>query len=257
MLRGLALREARQRLLSSLLRRPSLCPYVERNGISRDHFRNNPKWQEAFDTVRSGADIPALVVSNPTCETAHLWRLGVEMSASAMLSLARQIVASIRAEEATAEVAETAAKSSTVVKPEDGHRAEAEVVDVSVNRRSTAKPELVAAAEAITAKVGAVEPDGPQHGIATNEAKLALSTAPRSPTVAAKLVEAMRFLRDELQGEVAATVIETRARRAGIAIKTLKRARAKLGIVSRRDGFGPHGKFYLSLPWDHSGPTDA
>src|SRR5205807_5676264 len=113
MLRGLALREARQRLLSSLLRRPSLCPYVERNGISRDHFRNNPKWQEAFDTVRSGADIPALVVSNPTCETA----LGVEMSASAMLSLARQIVASIRAEEATAEVAETAAKSSPVVKP--------------------------------------------------------------------------------------------------------------------------------------------
>jgi hypothetical protein len=62
-LRGLALRHARQRLLSSLLRRPSLCPYVERNGITRDHFRNNPKWQEAFDMVRDGADIRTMPLS--------------------------------------------------------------------------------------------------------------------------------------------------------------------------------------------------
>jgi hypothetical protein len=255
-LRGLPLRQAKQRLLSSLLRRPSLFPYVERNGISRDHFRNHPEWQEAFDMVRSGTDIPALVVSNPTCETAHLWRLGVELSASAMLSLARQVVASVRAEDAAAEVAETAPKSSTV-EPENGHRAEAEVVDVSVNRRSTIKPELVTAAEAVTARVGAVQPDGQRRGIATKEPKLVPPTAPRSRTPAGKLAEAMSFLRDELQGEVAAAVVEVHARKAGIAIKTLKRARAKLGIVSRRDGFGPRGKFYLSLPWDHSGPTGA
>src|SRR5713101_697204 len=90
-LRGLALRQARQRLLSSLLRQPSLWPYVEPSGINRDHFRNNPKWQEAFDMVRGGADISALVVGDPTCETTHLWRLGIEMDAGAMLSLARQI----------------------------------------------------------------------------------------------------------------------------------------------------------------------
>jgi hypothetical protein len=251
----LALRQAKQRLLCTLLRRPSLWPYVEPSGINRRHFCNNRKWQEAFDVVRGGADIPALVAADPTSETAHLWDLGFEMDAGAMFSLARQIVASVRAEDAAAEVAKTAPRSSTVIEPEDGHRAEAEVVDVSVNRRSIPKPVSVTVAEVVTAS--AVEPDGPRHGIATNEAKLAPSTAPRSRTPAGKLAEAMRFLRAELQGEVEATVIETRARRVGIAIKTLKRARAKLGIVSRRDGFGPRGKFYLSLRWDHSGPTGA
>jgi hypothetical protein len=229
---------------------------VEPSGIGCCHFANNPKWQEAFDMVRSGADIPALVVGNPTCETAHLWQLGVEMSASAMLSLARQIVASVRAEEA-AEVAETAPRSTRVVEPEDGHRAEPKVIDVSVDARPTAKTELLTAAEATTSRVGAVQPDGQRRGIATKEPKLVPPTTSRSRTPAGKLAEAMSFLRDELRGEVAAAEIETRARKAGIAIKTLKRARAKLGIVSRRDGFGAAGKFYLSLPGDHSGPTGA
>jgi hypothetical protein len=60
---------------------------------------------------------------------------------------------------------------------------------------------------------------------------------PLADPPAGKLAEAMSFLRDELQGEVAADVVEAHTRKAGIAIKTLKRARAKLGIVSRRDGF--------------------
>ncbi len=231
-LRRLALRQAKQRLLCALLRRPSLWPNVEPSGIGCCHFANNPKWQEAFDMVRNGADIPSLIALNPTCETARLWGLGIEMDADKMLSLARQIVASVRAEEA-AEVAETAPRSSTV-EPEDGHRAKAEVVDVSVNRRSTAKPELVTAAETVTAKVGVVEPDGHWHGIATKEPKLVPPTTSRSRTPAGKLAEAMSFLRDELRGEVAAAEIETRARKAGIAIKTLKRARG-----------------------DHSGPTGA
>ena len=165
------------------------------------------------DIVRSGADIPALVVDNPTCETANVWRLDVEMDAGAMLNLAHQVVVSVHAEEAAAEVAVPAPRSS-----------------------------------------GAVQPDGQRHGFGPKEPKLVPSTARRAPTLAAKLSTAMRFLRDELQGEVAATVIETRARRAGIAIKTLKRARAKLGIVSRRNGFGARGKFFLSLPWDDSRP---
>jgi hypothetical protein len=38
------------------------------------------------------------------------------------------------------------------------------------------------------------------------------------------------------------------AKRAGISEANLKRARQKLGIVSKRDGFGPGPKFYLSLP---------
>jgi GNAT superfamily N-acetyltransferase len=252
----LALRQAKQRLLCTLLRRPSLWPYVEPSGINRRHFCNNRKWQEAFDVVRGGADIPALVAADPTSETAHLWDLGFEMDAGAMFSLARQIVLSVRAEEAAAEIAETARRSGAVVHTEDSRQAKATVIDVSVERPAT-KPELVAAAEVPTARVGAVRPDAQRHGIAAKEPKLVPRTAPRSRTPAGKLAEAMSFLRDELQGEVEAPVIETRARKAGIAIKTLKRARAKLGIVSRRDGFGPRGKFYLSLRWDHSGPTGA
>jgi putative DNA primase/helicase len=72
------------------------------------------------------------------------------------------------------------------------------------------------------------------------------------------LDEAMDFLREELQaGEVEAAIVETQARKAGIAIKTLKRARKKLGVISRREGFGKDGKFFLSLTRDHRGPKTA
>jgi hypothetical protein len=220
---------------------------VEPSGIGCCHFANNPKWQEAFDMVRNGADIPSLIALNPTCETARLWGLGIEMDADKMLSLARQIVASVRAEEAADEVAETAPKSSTVVEPENDHRAKAEVVDVSANRRSTTKPVSVTAADVVTAKVDAVLPDAQRRGITTKEPKLVPPTPARSRTPAGKLAEAMSFLRDELPGEVAAAEIETRARKAGIAIKTLKRARTKLRIVSRRRGFGRQGGMERSI----------
>ncbi len=200
-LRRLALRQAKQRLLCALLRRPSLWPNVEPSGIGCCHFANNPKWQEAFDMVRNGADIPSLIALNPTCETARLWGLGIEMDADKMLSLARQIVASVRAEEAADEVAETAPKSSTVVEPENDHRAKAEVVDVSANRRSTTKPVSVTAADVVTAKVDAVLPDAQRRGITTKEPKLVPPTPARSRTPAGKLAEAMSFLRDELQAE--------------------------------------------------------
>ena len=48
--------------------------------------------------------------------------------------------------------------------------------------------------------------------------------------------------------EVETTVMEREARRAGIPIITLNRARARLKIVSRRRGYGRGGKFWLSLP---------
>jgi putative DNA primase/helicase len=60
--------------------------------------------------------------------------------------------------------------------------------------------------------------------------------------------EAVDFLREELSnGEVETTIVDDQARRAGISKMTLKRARAKLGVVSRRQGFGAGGKFFLSL----------
>jgi hypothetical protein len=73
-LSGLPLRQAKQRLLSRILRRPDLGRYVQRHGITRDHFSDNPEWQEAFDMMRNGADIQAHVVKNPTSEIARLWQ---------------------------------------------------------------------------------------------------------------------------------------------------------------------------------------
>src|SRR5262249_50371217 len=67
------------------------------------------------------------------------------------------------------------------------------------------------------------------------------------------LDEAKEFLREELsQGEVEVNVIEAQAKKAGIAHRTLRRARRELkdeiGLKTRRDGFGPGAKFWLSLP---------
>ncbi len=51
------------------------------------------------------------------------------------------------------------------------------------------------------------------------------------------LREAMSFLRQELtNGGVSSKLLESRAREAGIAIKTLKRARSALGVEAKRDG---------------------
>jgi hypothetical protein len=56
------------------------------------------------------------------------------------------------------------------------------------------------------------------------------------------------FLREELAaGPVEADVIQSQAKKADISDRTLKRARAVLGVVSRREGFGRNGKFFLEL----------
>jgi putative DNA primase/helicase len=72
------------------------------------------------------------------------------------------------------------------------------------------------------------------------------------------LDEAMEFLLAELaEGRVDVTVIQAAAKRAGIADRTLKRARAELKITRQREGFGPGGKFFLVLPGPHRGPSNA
>jgi putative DNA primase/helicase len=69
------------------------------------------------------------------------------------------------------------------------------------------------------------------------------------------LDEALDFLREELRnGEVGADEMKKRAEDAGIAPRTFKRARAKLGVVSRREGFGAGSKSLLSLPDHHTEP---
>jgi hypothetical protein len=143
-LSGLPLRQAKQRLLSCILRKPHHGRYVQRHGITRDHFSDNPEWQEAFDMMRNGADIQAHVVKNPTSEIARLWQSADEMRAGKTLSLAYQIMASVRAEAAAASVTETAVKSSKAVEPEDGDQPQSDGMDVetiSAKAEPTPQPE--------------------------------------------------------------------------------------------------------------------
>ena len=109
-LSGLPLRQAKQRLLSSILRLRNVGCYMQSQGMTRDHFRDDPEWEEAFDMMRNGADIQAHVVKNPTSEIARLWQSPEKMKITETLALAYQIMASVRAEAAAASVTETAAE---------------------------------------------------------------------------------------------------------------------------------------------------
>jgi hypothetical protein len=143
-LSGLPLRQAKQRLLSRILRKPNLGRYVQRHGITRDHFRDNPEWEEAFDMMRNGADIQAHVVKNPTSEIARLWQSPEKMKISETLALAYQIMASVRAEAAAASVTETALKSNKAAEPEDGDQPQSDGMDVetiSAKAEPTLQPE--------------------------------------------------------------------------------------------------------------------
>jgi hypothetical protein len=67
---------------------------------------------------------------------------------------------------------------------------------------------------------------------------------PASDEERSALDEAVTFLHDYLGvGAQRATDVKTAARKAGIAERTLERARPRAGIVSQREGFGP-GTFY-------------
>jgi hypothetical protein len=143
-LSGLPLRQAKQRLLSRLLRLPNVSSYVQGRGITRDHFRDNPEWEEAFEMMRNGADIQAHVVKNPTSETARLWQSAEEMRIRETLSLAHQIMASVRAEAEAASVTETAVKSSKAVEPENGDESQSDgmgIETMSAKAVPTLQPE--------------------------------------------------------------------------------------------------------------------
>ncbi len=60
---------------------------------------------------------------------------------------------------------------------------------------------------------------------------------------------AVAFLRRELaNGEVAAALLEEKAKASGHSLRTLDRARARLNVMYRRTGFAKTGKSWLSLP---------
>jgi hypothetical protein len=68
------------------------------------------------------------------------------------------------------------------------------------------------------------------------------------------LATAMKWIQEEFLKEerIEAGDLAAWAKRAGITERTLSRAKQKLGVESRRDGFGPGAKYYLSLPRDGS-----
>jgi hypothetical protein len=71
---------------------------------------------------------------------------------------------------------------------------------------------------------------------------------PRKPVQSAG-DRADAFLLQELaDGELSANELNRRAKAAGIADRTLDRARRRLGVVVRRTGFGRTGQHWVSLP---------
>jgi hypothetical protein len=67
--------------------------------------------------------------------------------------------------------------------------------------------------------------------------------------------EGEAFLRELLaQGPVPAKQVKAEAREAGIAERTLDRARQAIGAKTRRDGFGPGSRYVWELPGE---PMDA
>src|SRR5260370_14761119 len=92
----------------------------------------------------TGAVIRAHVVKNRTSEAAGLGKSAEEMRAGETLSLAYQIMDSVRAEAAAASVTETAVKSSKAVEPEDGDQPQSDGMDVetiSAKAEPTLQPE--------------------------------------------------------------------------------------------------------------------
>jgi hypothetical protein len=103
-------------------------------------------------------------------------------------------------------------------------------------------------------------PSGQEAPVASRSDVLGRGTADRAAPHSVKSIgkrrggtrridQAMAFLRRELaDGEVAATLLEERAKATGISLRTLDRARARLKVISRRTGFAKDGKCWVSLP---------
>jgi hypothetical protein len=82
---------------------------------------------------------------------------------------------------------------------------------------------------------------------------IAMGPAGTSSGDSSALAEAIAFIEDEflVAERIEVSDLAAWARNVGISPETLKRARKKLGIVARRDGFAG-SKFYLSLPRSRS-----
>jgi hypothetical protein len=64
-----------------------------------------------------------------------------------------------------------------------------------------------------------------------------------------RIDQAIAFLRRELaDGEVAAALLEEKAKASNLSPRTLDRAHARLNVTCRRTGFAKSGKSWLSLP---------
>ena len=74
----------------------------------------------------------------------------------------------------------------------------------------------------------------------------------QSENIASTLEEAIFVLFSILgEGELPASQTKILCRRAGVSDRTLKRAKAALGVQSRRRGFGPGSQFFWRLPDRH------
>src|SRR5262249_30076527 len=78
--------------------------------------------------------------------------------------------------------------------------------------------------------------------------------------------EAENVLRNILRsGEISIEDVEAEARAAGLLgagqrighNKTLRRARENLGVIARREGFGPGARYYLRLPGSPCAPANS
>jgi hypothetical protein len=73
-----------------------------------------------------------------------------------------------------------------------------------------------------------------------------------------KIATAVAWLSAELAaGERVAAEVEAEARSAGIASRTYDRARHRLGVTSRRIGFGRGAKYMMALPVIHQTPREG
>jgi hypothetical protein len=108
--------------------------------------------------------------------------------------------------------------------------------------------------------VGAVSPVTrsafPQQG--PQPLRSALKSGQAPPPTPKKINVAVSWLRAELaNGERAAAEVEANALCAGIAPRTYDRARKRLGVTSRRIGFGRWAKYMIALPVVHGTPSEG
>jgi hypothetical protein len=84
-------------------------------------------------------------------------------------------------------------------------------------------------------------------------------SAPKSLAPTPKKIDvAVAWLRAELaSGELPAANVEANALCAGIAPRTYDRARQRLGVTSRRIGFGRWAKYMIALPGVHGTPSEG